>query len=122
MKNLLKIGCGGIVAVVCLAIAIALIKGGDSSTTTAATTVERKQSNELTLAQYEQLKTGMTAEEVAGVLKTSGEEQSSSEVQAGSFTTSSTVRTYRGNGFMAGTITVIYSDGRLMSKSQFGLK
>lgn len=125
MKSLFKIGCGGLMILFAIIVIAAIMTGGKEATTSRQTSQKTpvvEQKRELTKAQYEALQTGMTADQVAELLGTPGEEQSSSQVNAGAFSSSAVVRSYKGEGFMPGTIIVTYSDGKLMSKSQFGLK
>ena len=124
MKSMFKIGCGSLLALIGVAIVIGVINAPSAKKTTSSsettTVVEKKR--ELTKEQYAALQPGMTPAQVADILGTNGEEKSSASVNTRSFASTSTVRIYSGDGFMPGTITVVYSDGKLMSKSQFGLQ
>lgn len=72
---------------------------------------------EVTMAQFNELKTGMTKAEVESVVGSPGVEQSSNEL-AGIKTE---MLAWNGNS-MGGNMNVMFQNGKMVSKSQFGLQ
>jgi hypothetical protein len=72
----------------------------------------------LTMATFNQLKTGMTYEQVVKILGTDGKELSSSEI--GGIKT--VMYQWEGSGSLGANMNAMFQNGKLMSKSQFGLK
>lgn len=75
-------------------------------------------SAKVTLAQYNDVKTGMTYDEVIEKLGGEGEEISTTEV--GSYSTG--VYKWDGDGEDYASVTLIFQNKKLISKSQYGLK
>ena len=71
----------------------------------------------VTLAQFNRLQTGMTKDQVETILGSPGVEQSSNEL-AGIRTE---MRAWNGNTF-GGNMNVMFQDGKLVQKAQFGLE
>ena len=71
----------------------------------------------VTLAQFNQVREGMTYEEVVAVLGSEGVEQSSSNI-AGIKTV---MYAWNGNT-MGGNMNAMFQDGKLIQKAQFGLE
>lgn len=89
---------------------------------TSATTEAPKNSGKITMAEFEQIKSGMTYEEVVAIV--GGEGELSSEVDIGigeEYVTQ--IYIWYGEGlFTAGNANVTFQGGKVVSKAQFGLK
>ena len=72
----------------------------------------------LTLAKFGQIQTGMSYDEVVAIIGNNGVEQSTSEV--GDIRT--VMVSWANPGLMQGNASIIFQNGKLMSKSQLGLK
>jgi len=72
----------------------------------------------LTLAKFGQIQTGMSYDEVVAIIGNNGVEQSTSEV--GNIRT--VMVSWANPGLMQGNASIIFQNGKLMSKSQLGLK
>jgi hypothetical protein len=76
-----------------------------------------ERSSGVTMAKYQQLRTGMTYDEAVAVLGGPGEEMSSNEIAG--------IRTamymWRGES-MGANMNAMFQNGRLIQKAQFGLK
>jgi hypothetical protein len=70
----------------------------------------------ITLAKFNQLKTGMAYKEVVNILGTDGEIISESDIGG----TKTVMYQWQSSGF--GNMNAMFQNGKLISKSQFGLK
>lgn len=107
-------------------IVIAVIGGsqGGTTNTQTATTEENTQTASdtsanvrVTLEQYNQIKDGMTYDEVVAIF--GGKETSSSESEVAGI--KSQIMTWNGNGTIS-AVTIGFTDGQVSSKSQTGLE
>jgi hypothetical protein len=71
----------------------------------------------VTMANFSQLKTGMTYAQVVKILGKDGEEMSSNEISG----IKTVMYKWDGNGFAA-NMNAMFQNGKLMSKAQLGLK
>lgn len=78
----------------------------------------------VTRAAYEALAVGMTHEQCVEIIGTEGEESASTTLPGFGSTSETTSQIYlwRAEGFMAGNITAAFTNGKLTSKAQIGLK
>ena len=92
----------------------------DVSTVPQVTARSERKSDEpmLTLAKFGQIQTGMSYDEVVAIIGNNGVEQSTSEV--GDIRT--VMVSWANPGLMQGNASIIFQNGKLMSKSQLGLK
>ena len=79
---------------------------------------EFRPGRDVTLAQYQQLREGMTYEEVVRIMGPPREEMASSNV-AGMRTTT---YVWTGSGPRGANMNVVFENGRLFMKAQFGLQ
>ncbi len=84
------------------------------------TTRSEKKSDEpmLTLTKFSQIQTGMSYDEVVAIIGSQGVEQSTNEI--GDIRT--VMVSWVNPGVMQGNASIIFQNGKLTSKSQFGLK
>lgn len=77
---------------------------------------QTQDSSRVTMAKYESLKTGMSYEDAKAILGSDGQEMSRNEI--GNITTVM----YSWSNFEGTNMNAIFQNGKLASKSQFGLK
>jgi hypothetical protein len=133
-KSKLGIGCGVIVAILVVLFIIGAIAGGGKKTATEKDTVaplsqadstavgteaesEPAGDSGVTMAQFNQLRNGMTYDQVIKVLGSRGQEMSRSEI-AGIETV---MYQWEGSSF-GGNMNAMFQNGKLIQKAQFGLK
>lgn len=97
-------------------VANTLTTPNDSPSPTTSTPRSSSSSDGLTMAKYDQIKDGMSYREVADILGTEGEEQSSSRVG------STTIKTYQFKGKGYEYIFCNFTNDKLSFKSQANLK
>ena len=119
-----------IIVVVIIAIIIGGTQGGTTNTSTEpanntetaateenTTSTETNQNVRVTLEQYNQIKNGMTYDEVVSVF--GGKESTSSESEVAGI--KSEIKTWNGNGTFS-VATIGFTNGEVSSKSQTGLE
>lgn len=132
MKKFFKFGCLGFIGLIVLIIIAAVAtSGGDEQTNTesidkketsseSASTESNSSDNEgvLTKEKFEQIKDGMTYEEVTKIVGSEGTVMSESGDKGTEFHT--VMYEFETDGFMS-SATMMFQGGKLMNKSQFGL-
>jgi len=126
MKKGLKIGLGvlaGIVVVGAIAGRQEAPKSSGAPAPPVAATSAAQQQPEpepepgITMADYQQLRTGMTYPQVVAILGEEGEELSSNEIAG----TRTVMYQWRAGAF-GGNMNAMFQDGKLIQKAQFGLR
>ena len=100
-------------------IVIAIIGGSQTSTSNTQSTTEDSSTKDVkvTLEQYNQIKDGMTYDEVVEIF--GGKESTSSESEVAGI--KSEIKTWNGNGTFS-VATIGFTNGEVSSKSQTGLE
>jgi len=145
MKKFFKMGCLGFIGLIVLIIVIAVATSGneektdksepastqatqekttDSSNATKATnsdtkTTEATDDGVLTKEKFEQIKDGMTYEEVVKIIGSEGELLSESGEKGTSLYT--VIYSFKADGSFGANSSMMFQGGKLMNKSQFGL-
>ncbi|MDP1383004.1 DUF3862 domain-containing protein [Priestia megaterium] len=145
MKKFFKMGCLGFIGLIVLIIVIAVATSGneektdksepastqatqekttDSSNATKATnsdtkTTEATDDGVLTKEKFEQIKDGMTYEEVVKIIGSEGELLSESGEKGTSLYT--VMYSFKADGSFGANSSMMFQGGKLMNKSQFGL-
>jgi len=130
MKKYLKwglLGCGGLVVVIFLLVVVVGVLASSTDTTTTptntTTTPEKKdtppptkEDKEVTLKEFNEIKTGMTYDEVVKIIGFKGEEGSMTELGG--------IKTimYTWNNPDFSNMNATFQNDKLVSKAQFGLK
>lgn len=122
------IGCGGLVgififfAVIIAAIGIGSVSNNDTSTTNTTITPKQKEApakkedKEVTLKEFNEIKTGMSYDEVVKIVGFEGEESSMNELAG--------IKTimYTWSNPTFSNMNATFQNDKLVSKAQFGLK
>ncbi|WP_050615567.1 DUF3862 domain-containing protein [Bacillus testis] len=126
MKKLFKFGCLGLIAIILIIVIAAIAFGGgddnssDHNTKTEQTNTESssKSSNKLTKEKFEQIKDGMSYEEVTKIVGSKGTVVSESGDQGSNLHT--VIYEFDTDGFMSNA-TMTFQGGKLINKAQVGL-
>lgn len=114
-------GCGciiGILIFVVIIVATVIGSVGLNKGIQSSVSGVNDDSEYITLAEYNQIKSGMTYDEVCDIIGSNGTESATSSVAG--YTTS--VITWYGNGVAGSNANVTFQNGKVMSKAQVGLK
>lgn len=124
-------GCGGLIVLLIFAIMVGAALNSNSSQKSPHNAFDpskgvarEREGEKLSQAKYAQLQPGMTYDECVQLLGMQGNETASSTIPGFGTTSATTSQVYiwKDDSFMGGTITGTFSNGKLLSKAQFGLK
>lgn len=111
--------------VIIIVIAIATSQGNSTNTTEKTSTNPENstiaEDTKITLEEFNQVETGMTYEEVVGIIGTEGTVMSESDITGdGQYKT--TIYSWEGKGSLGANANITFQAGKVVSKAQFGLE
>lgn len=81
-----------------------------------------KADTDMSLEEYNAIEDGMSYTQVVEIVGCEGTEQSSSNIEAGSYSVKTIMYTWEGNGGAGSNANVTFQNDEVVSKAQFGLK
>lgn len=127
MGKIFKFGCLGLIAIIVIIVIMAVAGGGDDTENKADDKAKTEQtnkqpsnkdSNELTKEKFDQIKDGMTYEEVIKIVGSKGTVISETGEEGSDLHT--VVYEFKTDGFMSNS-TMMFQGGKLINKAQIGL-
>lgn len=111
--------------VIIIVIAIATSQGNSTNTAEKTSTNPENstiaEDTKITLEEFNQVETGMTYEEVVGIIGTEGTVMSESDITGdGQYKT--TIYSWEGKGSLGANANITFQAGKVVSKAQFGLE